>query len=307
MVCGGLVPLRISVLPRIKVRKLGNMRSFKRIAAGSLTATALVLTAGLAGCSSTEEAQSESQSQSGSGEVVTLNVGASPSPHAEILQYIADNLAAENGIELNIVEFTDYVQPNEALEAGELDANYFQTVPYLETQEEERGYDFESGEGVHLEPVGIYSETIADLADLPDDAQIGVISDTSNQERALTLLAEQGLVTLPESGDINVATVTPANNYELVEVEGPNLVRTLADVDIAVINGNYALSGGLQPSTDALALESAEDNPAVNILAWKADSEKLDAIQTLEGLLHSDEVREFISSTWTDGSVIPAF
>lgn len=283
------------------------MRSFKRIAAGSLTAAALVLTAG---CSSTTEdtqSSAQSQSQSGSGEVVTLNVGASPSPHAEILQYVADNLAAENGIELNIVEFTDYVQPNEALEAGELDVNYFQTVPYLQTQEEERGYDFASGEGVHLEPVGIYSETITNLADLPDDAQIGVISDTSNQERALTLLAEQGLVTLPESGDINVATVTPANNYTLVEVEGPNLVRTLADVDIAVINGNYALSGGLEPSADALVLESADNNPAVNILAWKADSEKLAAIETLEELLHRDEVREFIALTWTDGSVIPAF
>lgn len=278
------------------------MRSISKFAFGGFSAAALALSLGLTGCSSSADSANDSETQ-----VTTLKVGASPTPHAQILQYIADNYAADAGINLEIVEYSDYVQPNEALESGDLDANYFQSAPYLEAQIEERGYDFESGEGVHLEPVGIYSETIDDLSDLPDDAEIGVISDTANQERALTLLSEYGLVELPESGDINVTTVTTAKNYTLTEVDGPSLVRTLADVDIAVINGNYILEGGLSPAEDSLALESAEGNPAVNILVWKADSDKIDAINKLEELLHSDEVRAYIEENWSDGSVIPAF
>lgn len=282
------------------------MRSISKITASGIVAAGLAVSVALTGCSSGSQTQSGTASDATT-DVVTLTVGASPSPHAEILRYIDENLAAGAGIDLDIVEYSDYVQPNEALASGDLDANYFQTVPYLETQQEERGYDFEAGEGVHLEPVGIYSATLTSLDELPDDATIGVISDTSNQERALTLLAEQGLLTLPESGSVNVATVTTANNYSLLEVEGPNLVRALEDVDIAVINGNYALEGGLAPASDALVLESAVDNPAVNVLVWSAASDKAEAIAVLEELLHSDEVRSYIEDTWTDGSVIPAF
>lgn len=280
-----------------------------RVLSAVAAASALVL----AGCSgsgsSSASGDSSASGSSQSGATVTLKVGASPSPHAKILQYIEDNLAAEAGLDIQIVEYTDYVQPNQALESGDLDANYFQTVPYLESQESDFGYDFDHGEGIHLEPLGIFSSKITDLADFPEGGTIGIISDSANQARALKLLAANGLVTLPDSGDINVNTVTTLKGAKLQEVDGPQLVRSLQDVDIAVINGNYAMEGDLSLAKDALATESATDNDNVNILVWNASAsgDKLAAIKKLDDLLHSDDVRQYIESTWSDGSVIPAF
>ncbi|WP_350258096.1 MetQ/NlpA family ABC transporter substrate-binding protein [Scrofimicrobium sp. R131] len=268
----------------------------------------------LAGCStgtsdqSTDQSADQSTSQSdaaASGETVTLTVGASPSPHAVILQYVQDNLAADAGLDLKIVEYTDYVQPNEALAAGDLDANYFQTIPYLEEESEARGYDFVAGEGIHLEPLAIYSDKIESLDDLPEGAKIGIINDPTNQGRALALLAENGLVELPASGDVNVNTVTKKKDFTFVETEGAQLGRSLADVDIAVINGNFAQEAGLAPA-DSLAIESTENNPALNVLVWAKGSPKEDSIKKLDELLHSPEVAEFIQQQWPDGSVIPA-
>ena len=140
--------------------------------------------------------------------VVTLTVGATPSPHAKILTYINDNLAEAEGIKLNIVEYTDYVQPNTALNDGDLDANFYQTVPYLENAEKQFGYDFEAGEGIHLEPLGVFSNKHKSLDELPDGGTIGIISDTANQSRALKLLATQGLVSIPEGdGDVNILSL----------------------------------------------------------------------------------------------------
>ena len=270
-------------------------------------ALAAVATLGLAACGG----GSTSSDASGTGstsDVVTLTVGATPSPHAKILTYINDNLAADAGIKIKIVEYTDYVQPNTALNDGELDANFFQTVPYLENAEKQAGYDFEAGAGIHLEPLGVFSNKHKSLDELPNGGTIGIISDTSNQERALRLLATQGLVSIPEGeGDVNVNTVTKLKDFTFNEVEGPQLVRSLEDFDYAVINGNFAQEGGLSLSGDALVVESPVDNPAVNVLVWKGDSTKTDAIAKLEKLLHSDEVKQYIEQTWSDGSVIPAF
>ena len=270
-------------------------------------ALAAVATLGLAACGG----GSTSSDASGTGstsDVVTLTVGATPSPHAKILTYINDNLAADAGIKIKIVEYTDYVQPNTALNDGELDANFFQTVPYLENAEKQAGYDFEAGAGIHLEPLGVFSNKHKSLDELPNGGTIGIISDTSNQERALRLLATQGLVSIPEGeGDVNVNTVTKLKDFTFNEVEGPQLVRSLEDFDFAVINGNFAQEGGLSLSGDALVVESPVNNPAVNVLVWKGDSTKTDAIAKLEKLLHSDEVKQYIESTWSDGSVIPAF
>lgn len=270
-------------------------------------ALAAVATLGLAACGG----GSTSSDASGTGstsDVVTLTVGATPSPHAKILTYINDNLAADAGIKLKIVEYTDYVQPNTALNDGDLDANFFQTVPYLENAEKQAGYDFEAGAGIHLEPLGVFSNKHKSLDELPNGGTIGIISDTSNQERALRLLATQGLVSIPEGeGDVNVNTVTKLKDFTFNEVEGPQLVRSLEDFDYAVINGNFAQEGGLSLSGDALVVESPVDNPAVNVLVWKGDSTKTDAIAKLEKLLHSDEVKQYIEQTWSDGSVIPAF
>ena len=265
---------------------------------------AAVATLGLAACGG----GSSSDASGSSSDVVTLTVGATPSPHAKILTYINDNLAADAGIKLDIVEYTDYVQPNTALNDGDLDANFYQTVPYLENAEKQFGYDFEAGEGIHLEPLGVFSNKHKSLDELPDGGTIGIISDTANQSRALELMATQGLVSIPEGdGDVNINTVTKLKNFDFREVEGPQLVRSLDDFDYAVINGNFAQEGGKSISGDALVVESPVDNPAVNVLVWKGDSKKADAIAKLEKLLHSDEVKQYIEKTWSDGSVIPAF
>ena len=266
---------------------------------------AAVASLGLAACGGSSDSSDASASSS---DVVTLTVGATPSPHAKILTYINDNLAADAGIKLDIVEYTDYVQPNTALNDGDLDANFYQTVPYLENAEKQFGYDFEAGEGIHLEPLGVFSNKHKSLDELPDGGTIGIISDTANQSRALELLATQGLVSIPEGdGDVNINTVTKLKNFDFREVEGPQLVRSLDDFDYAVINGNFAQEGGKSISGDALVVESPVDNPAVNILVWKGDSKKVDAIAKLEKILHSDEVKQYIEKTWSDGSVIPAF
>lgn len=265
---------------------------------------AAVATLGLAACGG----GSSSDASGSSSDVVTLTVGATPSPHAKILTYINDNLAADAGIKIKIVEYTDYVQPNTALNDGELDANFFQTVPYLENAEKQAGYDFEAGAGIHLEPLGVFSQKHKSLDELPNGGTIGIISDTSNQERALRLLATQGLVSIPEGeGDVNVNTVTKLKDFSFNEVEGPQLVRSLEDFDYAVINGNFAQEGGLSLSGDALVVESPVDNPAVNVLVWKNGTDKAAAIAKLEELLHSDQVKQYIEQTWSDGSVIPAF
>ena len=266
---------------------------------------AAVATLGLAACGG---GSTSSDASASSSDVVTLTVGATPSPHAKILTYINDNLAEAEGIKLNIAEYTDYIQPNTALNDGDLDANFYQTVPYLENAEKQFGYDFKAGEGIHLEPLGVFSNKHESLDELPDGGTIGIINDTANQSRALELLATQGLVSLPEGGgDVNINTVTKLKNFDFREVEGPQRVRSLDDFDYAGINGNFAQEGGKTISDDALVVESPVNNPAVNVLVWKADSKKAEAIAKLEKLLHSDEVKQYIEETWSDGSVIPAF
>lgn len=249
---------------------------------------------------------------SSAGDNNKLIVGASPDPHAKILRYVADNLAKKQGIELEVKEYTDYVQPNEALNSGDLDANYYQTVPYFNDQTAKNNWQFEHGKGIHLEPLGIYSEKLKDIKDLKDGAKIGIINDPTNQARALKLLADNGLIKLPkDEKQQKVSVIAKSKEYnprgfELPEVEGPQLVRALADVDIAVINGNFAQLGGKEPS-DALILESTKNNPALNILVWKKDSEKVEAIKKLDALLHSPEVKAFIEKTWPNKAVLPGF
>jgi D-methionine transport system substrate-binding protein len=238
-----------------------------------------------------------------------LRVGASPVPHAEILRFVDEELAADAGLDLEIVEFTDYVQPNVALDDGSLDANYFQTVPYLEEQEEAAGYDFTALEPVHIEPLGIYSDSLTDLADLPDGATVAIPNDPTNAGRALRLLAANDLVTLADTGDAAPTALdveSSPKNLQIQEIEAAQLPRSLADVDAAVINGNYAIDADLKPAEDALALEEAEGNPNANLLVVRAGTEDDERIVQLEELLHSDEVRQFIEDTYA-GAVIPAF
>ena len=249
-------------------------------------------------------------SSSSSNGATTITVAASPSPHAKILKYIQDNLAKDAGININIKEFTDYDLPNRALDQGEVDATYHQTVPYLEKAKQQFNYDFTPGKGIHLEPLAIYSSKHKSLDELPEKGGIiGVISDVTNQERALRLLAANGFVEIPASGDVNVYTVKKLKNFDFKEIDGPVLVSNLGETDYSVINGNFAQEGGLAPSRDGLAVESPENNPSVNVLVWKTSvsGDKAEAVKKLDELLHSDQVKKYIEDTWKDGSVIPAF
>ena len=272
-----------------------------RTLAGLGVAAALVLSA----CSS-----GSAGSSSSSNGATTITVAASPSPHAKILKYIQDNLAKDAGININIKEFTDYDLPNRALDQGEVDATYHQTVPYLEKAKQQFNYDFTPGKGIHLEPLAIYSFKHKSLDELPEKGGIiGVISDVTNQERALRLLAANGFVEIPASGDVNVYTVKKLKNFDFKEIDGPILVSNLGETDYSVINGNFAQEGGLAPSRDGLAVESPENNPSVNVLVWKTDAsgDKAEAVKKLDEILHSEQVKKYIEDTWKDGSVIPAF
>ncbi len=272
-----------------------------RTLAGLGVAAALVLSA----CSS-----GSTGSSSSSNGATTITVAASPSPHAKILKYIQDNLAKDAGININIKEFTDYDLPNRALDQGEVDATYHQTVPYLEKAKQQFNYDFTPGKGIHLEPLAIYSSKHKSLDELPEKGGIiGVISDVTNQERALRLLAANGFVEIPASGDVNVYTVKKLKNFDFKEIDGPVLVSNLGETDYSVINGNFAQEGGLAPSRDGLAVESPENNPSVNVLVWKTDAsgDKAEAVKKLDEILHSEQVKKYIEDTWKDGSVIPAF
>ena len=273
----------------------------------------------LAGCgggtgtSQTPAGNSESpaaSTETGSLEGTTLKVGATPAPHAEILE-VVKGILAEQGITLDIVEFNDYIQPNLAVEDGSLDANYFQHITYMNEFNVSDGTHLVSAAEVHYEPFGLYAGKTASLDELADGAQIAVPNDTTNEARALLLLEQEGLITLREGAGI---TATKADieenpkNLEIVELEASQLPVRLADVDMAVINGNYALDAGLSVS-DALAVESADGEAAqayVNVLAVKEGRENDPAIQALAAALCSDEVKTYIEENYS-GAVVAVF
>ncbi|MDO4887202.1 MAG: MetQ/NlpA family ABC transporter substrate-binding protein [Actinomycetaceae bacterium] len=273
------------------------MKSFKALA--SLTAVAALA---LSACGSSDS----SDSSGGSTKIV---VGASPVPHAELLEHIKDR-AAEEGIDLEIKTYEDYVQPNRALKDGDIDANFFQHLPYLEEEQASKGYKFEHGEGVHIEPYGVYSEKIKDIKDIPEGATIAVTDDPSNQERALKLLEDNNLIKLPKDETATIHNIADnPKNLKFTSVAPPSIPKVLPDYDAGIINGNYALENNLKPSEDAIYLEPGEGNPYANILVWSSDAsgEKLEAIERLEKLLHSDELSSYIKEHYSDGEIIPAF
>lgn len=276
----------------------------------TLSAVLLVLVLALAGCGADDSSSAAPGDGTGAAAAdQPLVVGASPVPHAEILAFIDAELAADAGLDLEIVEFTDYVQPNVALADGEIDANYFQTVPYLEEQIASRGYDFTALEPVHVEPLGIYSEQVGSLDEVEQGAVVAIPNDPTNAGRALQLLAANDLVTLADTGDAAPTALDITDNpldLEITEVEAAQLPRTLADTTLSVINGNYALEAGLVPAEDAIALEEAQGNPNANLLVVRSGEEDDPRVTALEELLHSDDVRAFIEDTY-EGAVLPAF
>ena len=240
----------------------------------------------------------------------TIKVAASATPHAEILEE-AKKILADEGWDLEIKIFDDYVMPNEVVESGEFDANYFQHVPYLESFNEEKGTHLVNAGGIHYEPFGIYPGKSDDLANIADGATIAVPNDTTNEARALQLLAAQGLITVRDgaglTATVNDITDNP-HNLQIKEIEAAQLPRTVQDVDFAVINGNYAIDAGLNVA-DALAIEDSEGEAGTayaNVLVVKEGHENDDAIQALYTALCSDEVRTYMEETY-GGAVVPLF
>ena len=237
----------------------------------------------------------------------TLTVGATPVPPADLLNLVKEDLAAQ-GITLKVVEFTDYLTPNTAVLAGDIDANFFQHIPYLASNDE-WAEKLVSAFGVHVEPFGLYSNSIKNLADLKDGATIAIPNDPSNGGRALLLLASNGVITLkPGTGITATSRDIAANpkNLKFRELEAAQLPRSLPDVDAATINGNYALDAGLIPSRDSIIIEGAE-SPYVNIVVVKKGNETDARIQALKAALRSAKVKDYITKTWSDGSVVAIF
>lgn len=241
------------------------------------------------------------------GAQTTVTVGATPVPHAEILEFVKPILRAE-GIELNIVEFTDYVLPNLALGDGELDANYFQHIPYLEAFAADHRLDLQVLVGVHIEPIGLYSQRVSSLDELRSGAVIAIPNDATNGGRALLLLQEAGLIGLADGVGIDATVfdvVDNPRNVRFQELEAALLPRALADVDAAVINTNYALEAGLVPLQDAIVIEGAE-SPYVNVVAVRTGDENDPALVKLADVLTRPEVRQFILDEY-EGAVVPVF
>lgn len=236
-----------------------------------------------------------------------LKVGATPEPHAEILKLVVDDLAAQ-GITMEIIEFTDYVTPNEALESGQIDANFFQHLPYMDTFNSEKGYHLVNAGGIHIEPMALYSKKVSSL-DALKNATIAIPNDPTNEGRALLLLQSAGLITLDADAGI---TATPVDitdnpmNIKFRELEAATLPRVLADVDAAVINGNYAIPAGLTAQVDGLYVEGA-DSPYVNVVAVKDGRAQDASIVALVKALQSQEVADFIAERYPNGEVVKVF
>lgn len=238
---------------------------------------------------------------------VTLKVGASPVPHAEILKEVAPILK-EQGVNLEIIEFTDYVLPNQNLEAKEIDANFFQHVPYLEDQNATRGFNLVSVAGIHVEPFGIYSNKIKSIDELEDGAKIAIPNDPTNGGRSLLLLAQNGLIELDDNAGTSVTVAeikANPHNFQFVELEAATLPRVLDEVAVAAINTNYALEAGLNPVNDALLLEDST-SPYVNIIVTREDNKDAEAIQKLVAALQTPEIEKFINEKY-EGAIVPAF
>jgi D-methionine transport system substrate-binding protein len=252
---------------------------------------------------------SNEPANSGQGSQVKIVVGATPTPHGEILEAAKSILAAQ-GIELEIKEFTDYVQPNLALDSGQLDANYFQHQPYLTDFNAENGTKLVSIGNIHYEPLGLYPGKTASLDALADGAQVAVPNDTTNEARGLLLLESQGLIKIKAdaglTATVNDITENP-KSLNILEVEAAQIPRSLQDVDVAVINGNYAIEAGLNAQTDALAKEENDSLAAetfANIITVREGDENRPELKALVSVLQGDEIRKFIEDKY-QGAVVP--
>ncbi|MGW6390862.1 MetQ/NlpA family ABC transporter substrate-binding protein [Streptomyces sp. NPDC055103] len=282
------------------------MRKNIKLTAGIAATAALAL--GLTACGTSSDPSSTKDS-AGSGDTSKpLVVAASPTPHADILNFVKDKLAEKEGLKLEVKEVTDYVLPNTATQSGQVDANFFQHKPYLDDFNQKNKTTIVPVVNVHLEPLGLYSKSLKSVKDIKPGQTIAVPNDTTNGGRALQLLAANGLITVKPGVGTNakLSDITDKKGLEFKELEAATVPRALNDVDAAVINGNYAIEADLSPAKDALVLEKAEGNPYANFLAVKAGNEKDARVQKLAKLLNSPEAKKYIEDTYK-GSVVPAF
>ncbi|MBQ6335564.1 MAG: metal ABC transporter substrate-binding protein [Erysipelotrichaceae bacterium] len=274
--------------------------------------TLLLVLLTLCACSG-QQSQPETSGGEETAETVKISVACSPTPHAEILNE-AKPILANFGIELEVIEFEDYVQPIEVVESGEVDANYFAHVPYLDNYNAEKGTSQTVVGKIHYEPFGIYPGKKSALADLADGDEILVPNDGTNETRALLLLQDNGIITLPDGvGADTVVTVNDivsyAVNVKIVEVEAAQIARSREDAALVILNGNYALAAGLNVSKDAIAYEQSDSSAAktyVNVVAVKAGNENNEAIKTLVDVLTSQTIQDYIEKTY-EGAVVPFF
>lgn len=285
----------------------------------SLVLTSILLAGVVSGCGSTESAEAPTPAPTNESAAEapaenteakgTIKIAASPTPHAEILAQ-AKPILAKQGYDLDIVEFEDYVQPNLVVESGEFDANYVEHVPYLESFNEEQGTHLVNVGGIHYEPFGIYPGKESDLSAVSDGAVIAVPNDTTNEARALLLLQDNGLIKLADGAGLT-ATVNDIaenpHNLEIRELEAAQVSRVKDEVAFVVLNGNYALEAGLSVGKDAVAYEKSDSEAAktyVNVIVVKEGSENNEGVKALVDVLKSDEIVNYINSTY-DGAVIP--
>ncbi|MFC9942694.1 MetQ/NlpA family ABC transporter substrate-binding protein [Streptomyces pratensis] len=282
------------------------MRKNIKITAAAAATAALAF--GLSACGTDSDPAAKGETGAGADTSKALVVAASPTPHADILNYVKKNLADKAGLKLEVKEFTDYVLPNTATESGQVDANFFQHKPYLDDFNKKNNTHIVPVVNVHLEPLGLYSKKVKDVKDIKAGQTIAVPNDTTNEGRALQLLAENGLITVKDGVGTNakLSDITDKKGLEFKEIEAATVPRALDDVDAAVINGNYAIEADLKPGQDSLVLEKAEGNPYANFLAVKEGNEDDPRVQKLAKLLNSDEVKKFIEDTYK-GSISPAF
>lgn len=274
------------------------MKKFK------IAALFMVVLLNLTACGSS----ADNKKAEGNENLQTIIVGATSVPHAEILKEIVSDLS-EEGISLQIKEFSDYSLLNQALNDEQLDANFFQHLPYLEKYVTDSGQKLVSVGPVHTEPLGIYSLKIKSLDELKDKAKIGIANDPTNESRGLFLLEKQGLIKLKDNADLSKSTpkdiVENSKNFEFIELDAAQLPRNLGEFDIAVINTNYVLETDLNPLEDAIAMED-KDSPFANILAVKEGDENKESIQKVYKALTSEKVKKFIEDKYK-GVIIPAF
>lgn len=263
----------------------------------AVTLTGVVLVSSLTACGKSESKEK------------TIKIAASATPHAEILEK-AKPLLEKKGYKLEVKVFDDYVQPNEVVESGDFDANYFQHIPYLESFNEEKGTHLVNAGGIHYEPFGIYPGTKKSLDDIADGDSIAVPNDTTNEARALMLLQDNGIITLKDGAGLE-ATVNDIeenpHNIKIVELEAAQVARVVDETAYVVLNGNYALQAGFSVGKDALASEKSDSEDAktyVNVIAVKEGNEDSDAIKALIEVLKSDDIKDYINETY-DGAVVP--